>query len=100
MLSYCPTDWYGMSEICDYRNSTVKETWQSLYYDNLRNEHLNNNFKQCKFCKNCPDWKYTKWPHHKEKSYADLVERLNEKKIFFCHWMFWFYRIVIGLSIY
>ncbi len=78
MLSYCPTDWYGMSEICDYRNSTVKETWQSLYYDNLRNEHLNNNFKQCKFCKNCPDWKYTKWPHHKEKSYADLVERVVE----------------------
>ena len=76
MLSFCPTDWYGQSEVADYRKTTIKEVWQNNFYENLRNEHLKNDFVKCKFCKNCPDWKFTKWPNHQGKSYSDLVSRI------------------------
>ena len=36
-------------------------------------------------CKNCPDWSNTSWPFDKEKSYADLVEKVlyeeQEKRV-------------------
>ncbi len=28
------------------------------------------------FPKNCPDWSNTSWPFDKDKSYADLVEKV------------------------
>ena len=34
-------------------------------------------FIKNEFCKNCPDWSNTHWPHFKEKKrYGDLVEKL------------------------
>lgn len=75
-LSFCPTDWYGKSEIADYRKTTIKKVWQNSFYHDLRQQHLKNQFCN-KFCKNCPDWSNTNWPHFKEKKrYGDLVEKL------------------------
>lgn len=74
-LAFCPTDWFGKSVIADYRNESIKNVWQGLFYKDLRKEHQSCNFKN-KFCKNCPDWKNTSWPHDENKSYADLVERI------------------------
>jgi molybdenum cofactor biosynthesis enzyme MoaA len=79
-LAFCPTDWFGKTIIADYREETIKNVWQGSFYKELRNEHLSCKFKN-EFCKNCPDWKNTSWPHDKNKSYADLVERvLNEEE--------------------
>ena len=75
MLSFCPTDWYGKSEISDYNKTTILETWQNNFYHNLRTQHLSCKFTN-EFCKKCPDWKNTSWPRDKNKSYADLVERI------------------------
>lgn len=73
MLSFCPTDWYGKSEIVNYRKATIQQVWQNNFYKNLREQHLSCKFSN-KFCKNCPDWKNTSWPDDHNKSYADLVE--------------------------
>ncbi len=78
MLSFCPTDWFGKSIINDYRNTSIKDTWSSLFYRDLREQHITCNFKN-DFCKQCPDWQNTSWPEDENKSYADLVEKLLYK---------------------
>ena len=75
-LSFCPTDWFGKANMCDYRNTTIRETWNNHFYNNLRKEHLCNNFSNNPFCKQCPDWANTSWPKDDKKSYADLVEKI------------------------
>lgn len=74
-LAFCPTDWYAKSIVADYRKDTIKNVWQNLFYQDLRKQHQSCKFTN-KFCSNCPDWKNTSWPHDKNKSYADLVERV------------------------
>tara|TARA_A100001035_G_C27770776_1_gene496235 strand:- start:1049 stop:2017 length:969 start_codon:yes stop_codon:yes gene_type:complete len=74
-LAFCPTDWFGKTIISDYRNDTIKEVWQNAFYKELRKEHQTCKFNN-QFCKNCPDWKNTSWPFDKNKSYADLVEKI------------------------
>ena len=75
-LSYCPTDWFGKSNLVDFRKKTIREVWTGEEYQKLRNEHLTNQFKKNKFCEKCPDWKNTSWPQDSKKSYADLVEKI------------------------
>ena len=74
-LAFCPTDWYAKSEICSYENNSIEDIWKNNFYSDLRNQHLKCEFSN-KFCKQCPDWKNTSWPFDKNKSYADLVERV------------------------
>ncbi len=80
-LSFCPTDWFGQAVICDYENNTINDVWNSSFYKKLRKQHTCNNFEDNLFCKGCPDWANTSWPLEKNKSYADLVEKIlyNEK---------------------
>lgn len=75
-LSFCPTDWFGKSEIEHYSKITIKELWSNAFYKNLRDQHLKCSFEGNEFCKNCPDWKNTAWPSNKNKSYGDIIERL------------------------
>lgn len=75
MLSFCPTDWYGKSVMHDYRETNIKQVWSGEFYQDLRNQHLSNNFNN-QFCKKCPDWCNTSWPEDDQKSYADLVEKI------------------------
>ncbi|MDA7830936.1 MarR family EPS-associated transcriptional regulator [Candidatus Pelagibacter sp.] len=75
-LSYCPTDWFGKTNLVDFRKKSIREVWTGEEYQNLRNEHLTNKFKKNKFCEKCPDWKNTSWPQDDKKSYADLVEKV------------------------
>ncbi len=75
-LSFCPTDWYGKSEIEHYSKTTIKSLWKDNFYNDLRDQHLNNNFKN-QFCKQCPDWKNTCWPQsNKKERYNDVVDEL------------------------
>jgi radical SAM protein with 4Fe4S-binding SPASM domain len=74
-LNFCPTDWFGKSEVGDFSKMTIKDIWKNTFYKDLRNQHLNNNYKN-EFCKQCPDWKNTSWPFDEKKSYADLVEKI------------------------
>jgi len=74
-LAFCPSDWVHGSFISDYRNTTILEAWQSDFYKNLRNAHLTNNYKNHKFCGQCPDWESTRWPSE-GRSYADLIQDL------------------------
>ena len=79
-LNFCPTDWYGKSEVSDFAKTSIKEVWKNNFYNDLRDQHLANDYKN-EFCKQCPDWKNTSWPFDKNKSYADLVEKvLYEEK--------------------
>ena len=79
-LNFCPTDWYGKSEVSDFAKTSIKEVWKNNFYNDLRDQHLANEYKN-DFCKQCPDWKNTSWPFDKNKSYADLVEKvLYEEK--------------------
>ena len=79
-LNFCPTDWYGKSEVSDFAKTSIREVWKNNFYNDLRDQHLTNDYKN-EFCKQCPDWKNTSWPFDKNKSYADLVEKvLYEEK--------------------
>lgn len=71
-LKFCPQDWFGGAVVADYRETTIKETWQGEFYQKLREAHLQN--KCFGVCKDCPDWKQTRWPGQ-GLSYADLVEK-------------------------
>ena len=77
-INFCPTDWFGKSEVSDYNNNSIKEIWNNNFYNDLRKQHLNNKYNNM-FCKNCPDWKNTSWPYDKNSSYADLVEEILYK---------------------
>ena len=75
-LNFCPTDWFGQANICNYNETTIKDLWNSLFYNKLRDKHMCNKYENNDICKNCPDWSNTSWPFDKEKSYADLVEKV------------------------
>lgn len=73
MLHYCPQDWVHGSEIANYQETTIKETWQGEAMRNLREAHLRNDFSCHKFCGQCPDWSTTRWPEQ-GRSYTDLMK--------------------------
>ena len=75
-LNFCPTDWFGKANICNYRETTIKDLWHSTFYNQLRNKHICNKYLNSDICKNCPDWSNTSWPFDQDKSYADLVEKV------------------------
>lgn len=77
-LNFCPTDWFGKSEVSDFNKTSIRDVWKNNFYKDLREQHLKNKYKN-KFCLQCPDWKNTSWPFDKNKSYADLVERILYK---------------------
>ena len=76
-LAFCPQDWVNGSDLVDFRHSTIRETWQSDLYRNLRQAHLNNDFSCHSFCGKCPDWKQTRWPGT-GRSYADMIEDFQQ----------------------
>lgn len=75
-LSFCPADWTHGATICDYRTTTIKETWDAPFYRRLRVAHMGNDFSCHQFCGQCPDWAQTRWPWQGE-SYSNLVEKLK-----------------------
>lgn len=75
-LAFCPADWSQGSSICDYRDTTVLETWQSDFYSQLRAAHLGNDYSKHGFCGQCPDWKQTRWPED-GRGYADLISEMK-----------------------
>lgn len=74
-LAFCPQDWTHESVLADYRETTIRELWQSDAYRRLREAHLRNQFGAHAFCGQCPDWRQTRWPGE-GRSYADLVREL------------------------
>jgi len=75
-LSFCPTDWAYASSFIDYRETTLKTAWQGAFLNELREAHLNNDFKCHAFCGQCPDWGLTTWPDS-GRSYANLVNDIK-----------------------
>ena len=76
-LAFCPQDWVHGSVIASYKDTTIRELWQSDYYQKLRAAHLTNNFCDHRFCGQCPDWKQTRWPGD-GRSYADMVQEFMD----------------------
>lgn len=76
-LAFCPTDWSYGSTLVDFRDATIKETWQGKAYRELREAHLTNDFSAHGFCGQCPDWQVTRWPGE-GLSYADMIEKLQD----------------------
>jgi wyosine [tRNA(Phe)-imidazoG37] synthetase (radical SAM superfamily) len=75
-LSFCPADWTHASTVVDYRQTTIKETWQGEFYRKLREAHMTNNYACHGFCRQCPDWRATRWPHE-GRSYANMIEEFK-----------------------
>ena len=75
-LFFCPIDWVRGSELADYRETTIRDTWRGRAYEALRRAHLSNDYADHKFCGQCPDWAETRWPHE-GRAYADLIEELK-----------------------
>ena len=76
-LAFCPQDWSHGSVICSYRDTSIHDIWQGEFYEHLRTAHQNNDFTDCEFCGNCPDWQQTRWPDE-GRSYVDLIEEFKE----------------------
>jgi len=76
-LVFCPQDWVHGAVVSDYRETTIRDIWQSEFYRELRRAHLENEFSRHPFCGQCPDWRQTRWPDE-GRSYADLVQELKE----------------------
>lgn len=74
-LAFCPSDWVHGSNVADYRTTTIKETWEGVFYTRLRRAHLASDYSAHQFCGQCPDWANTRWPGE-GRSYADMVEEL------------------------
>ena len=72
-LAFCPSDWVHGSYVASYHKTTIQAEWQGEFYQALRKAHLSNNYSNCGFCGDCPDWESTRWPHQ-GRSYADMVE--------------------------
>lgn len=77
-LAFCPSDWVHGSYVADYRQTTIRETWQGEFYRSLRDAHRNNDYAGHAFCAVCPDWEATRWPHQ-GRSYADMIEEFIEE---------------------
>ncbi|MBX9766955.1 MAG: radical SAM protein [Bdellovibrionales bacterium] len=71
-LSFCPADWTKGSKVIPYKDTTVRETWSSKFYQDLRAAHMSNNFSCHSFCGNCPDWSVVQWPDE-GRAYADMM---------------------------
>lgn len=76
-IGFCPTDWQYSSEVADFRTQTIKEVWNGEFMNCLRQAHLSGNFESFNFCKQCPDWVYTKWPEE-GKSYSNVMEKIGK----------------------
>jgi len=78
-LAFCPADWTLQATIpeADYRNVSIKEIWNSKFYSELRQAHLDNEFSKFQFCGKCPDWSQVRWPE-KGKGYADLMNTISK----------------------
>ncbi|WP_051604072.1 radical SAM/SPASM domain-containing protein [Methylobacter tundripaludum] len=77
-LAFCPSDWVHGSFVSNYKETTILETWQGEFYQQLRNAHLTNRYQNHSFCGQCPDWESTRWPGS-GRSYADMVEEFIEE---------------------
>lgn len=75
-LAFCPADWTYSSPVADFKTTTIKEAWQGVYMQKLREAHLSNDYSCHRFCGQCPDWSQTRWPNQGE-AYADLVEKIK-----------------------
>ncbi len=75
-LTFCPADWFHGSPIKDYRETTIRETWQGEFYERLRRAHLTNDYSEFAFCAQCPDWMATSWPHE-DRSYSDMIQEFR-----------------------
>lgn len=78
-LAFCPADWTHGSTIVDYRGTSIHATWHGEFYEKLRTAHLTNDFTEYKFCRQCPDWRSTRWPDE-DRSYADMIEDFNKSE--------------------
>ncbi len=78
-LAFCPADWTHGSSIVDYRNTTIYETWKGEFYQALREAHISNQYAHRRFCRQCPDWRATRWPDE-GLSYADMIEEFQAMK--------------------
>lgn len=77
-LAFCPADWVHSSSMADYRETSIKNIWQSNFYKKLRQAHLDNNYEECPACSQCPDWEMVVWPNDGQ-SYADLIIQIKDK---------------------
>ena len=65
-----------LSQCSFFRDTSIKEAWNSVFMKNLRKAHLNNDYSCHSFCGQCPDWAETKWPNE-GRSYSNIMHEIT-----------------------
>jgi len=63
LIKFCVEDWLDNTVISHINDKTIKETWISAEYAQLRNSHLSGDFQKVPYCKECIDWPARKWDY-------------------------------------
>lgn len=81
-LHYCPVSWDEKDRVSDFRTISISDAWHGVFYQKLRQAHLDNSFEEFEFCSSCPDWKNICWPGCSRDNYASIVQKLRNKDTF------------------
>lgn len=76
-FTFCPADWHHLAEIGSIDTSSVHDIWTGEAMQALRAAHLENDFREHSFCRNCPDWSVIRWPSE-GRSYATVMHEFAD----------------------
>ena len=72
-IRFCVVDWDDKSVMGNIEKNSIKSIWENQEYNNLRNCHLNGDFKSGQsICDGCTDWKGMRWDWGYEKALEAL----------------------------
>ena len=63
IIKFCVEDWFDKTTLFDIRNQSIADTWQSLEYNSIRQNHLLGRFEDIPYCKDCFDWSARRWDY-------------------------------------
>lgn len=75
-IKFCAHDWEEGSVLGNIASSTLREIWQGVALQRLRECHRAGDFSSDSICKECSDWASSKW----DWGYERLVDRVVMKK--------------------
>ena len=78
-IYFCPNDWTNASKLGNIANESIFSVWNGKEIEKVRTAHLTNNFCEFPLCRECPDWRQTRWPHE-GRSYANMINDFKEEQ--------------------
>lgn len=62
-LKFCVEDWLDRTIVGNIRKTSLRQMWQSVIYNQLRNYHQLGQFHKIPYCDRCIDWPARKWDY-------------------------------------